>query len=128
MIVPLGRQLTAAEVPILERHGLTMWAYVVLSALVEGEAPTQASLAQTIGADKTRIIGVLDDLQERALIERRPDPADRRAYVLSLTAAGRRLHRLAQSDIQRGEEQWLGRLSAADRTTFLRVLRELSSH
>jgi DNA-binding MarR family transcriptional regulator len=126
MVVPLGRRLMAAEEPILEQHGLTMWAYVVLSALVDRDAPTQAKLARVIGADKTRIIGVLDVLQEGGLIERRPDPSDRRAYGLSITAAGRQLHAAAQADIQRGEERWLGRLTAADRATFLAALQTLA--
>ena len=126
MVVPLGRRLMAAEEPILEQHGLTMWAYVVLSALVDRDAPTQAKLASVIGADKTRIIGVLDALQEGGLIERRPDPSDRRAYVLSITAAGRRRHAAAQADIQRGEERWLGRLAEADRAPFLAALQTLA--
>ena len=126
MVVPFGRRLMAAEEPILDEHGLTMWAYVVLSALAEQDAPTQSALATAIGADKTRIIGVLDDLQARDLIARRPDPVDRRAYVLSLTATGRRLHGAAQTDIQRGEERWLRRLSPTERAAFLHALEVLS--
>jgi DNA-binding MarR family transcriptional regulator len=55
-----------------------MWGYVVLTVLAEQPVRTQAALAQSIGADKSRIIGVLDELQERGLIQRRADPADRR--------------------------------------------------
>ncbi|MFC9357564.1 hypothetical protein ACFTZB_13450 [Rhodococcus sp. NPDC057014] len=58
----------AAELPVLFGHGLTMWGYVVLLALDEHPLRTQPALAETIGADKTRIIGVLDDLQDRGLI------------------------------------------------------------
>jgi DNA-binding MarR family transcriptional regulator len=82
MIVPLGRSLMAAELPVLRAHDLSMWGYVVLLALTEGPTRTQAALAQAIGADKTRIIGVLDELQDRGLIERRPDPAHPRAHQL----------------------------------------------
>ncbi len=127
MVVPLGRRLIDAEGPVLERHGLTMWAYVVLSALADAVAPTQAALAEAIGADKTRIIPVLDDLQARGLIERRADPDDRRARLLSLTPSGRRLRATVQVQIQRGEERWLGRLSAEERATFLAVLAKLTS-
>src|ERR1700712_3857384 len=76
MVVPLGRQLMDAEGPVLERNGLTMWAYIVLSALGDAGPPTQSALAEAIGADKTRIIAVLDDLQGRGLIDRRADPDD----------------------------------------------------
>ena len=127
MIVPLGRALMAAELPVLRRHGLTMWGYVVLLALNEEPVRTQAALAESIGADKTRIIGVLDGLQQAGLITRAPDPADRRVHLLSLTAQGRRVRAAAQADIQRQEERLLARLPPADRASFLRALQALSS-
>ena len=126
MIVPLGRALTAAELPVLRAHGLmTMWAYVVLLALTGEPVRTQNALAEAIGADKTRIIGVLDGLQERGLIERRPDPEDRRARLLSLTPEGQRLRGSVQAGIQRQEERLLSRLPDQDRAAFLRVLQIL---
>ncbi len=127
MIVPLGRALMALEKPVLEAHGLSMWAYSVLLALSRGPARGQGVLAEEIGADKTRIIPVLDDLQERGLIERYPDPADRRARLLAVTAAGRALAQAAQSDIQAREEVLLGRLDAADRRGFLNALAALAA-
>ena len=127
MVVALGRALTAAEQPVLRAHGVSMWAYIVLTALAERPRRTQAALARDIGADKTRIIGVLDDLQGRGLIERRPDPADRRVHVLSLTAAGRRTQRVVQSAIRAREERLLARLTGADRRGFLHALGVLSA-
>jgi DNA-binding MarR family transcriptional regulator len=104
-----------------------MWGYIVLSALDRSPVRSQAALAETIGADKTRIIPTLDDLQDRGFIERRPDPDDRRVRLLALTEAGRAAKDAAQREIQRGEERWLGKLSADDRRVFLRVLRQLSA-
>lgn len=127
MMAPLVRELMAAEAPALEAHGLSMWGYIVLSALDRSPVRSQAALADAIGADKTRIIPTLDDLQDRGYIERRPDPDDRRVRLLALTEAGRAAKDAAQEDIQRGEERWLGKLSADDRRVFLRVLRQLSA-
>jgi DNA-binding MarR family transcriptional regulator len=127
MTVRLGRALTAAELPVLREHGITMWAYVVLLGLSGEPVRTQTALAQAIGADKTRIIPVLDDLQERGLIERRPDTADRRVHLLSLTAAGRRMRDSAQAGIRRREERLLARLPARDRDGFVRALQALSA-
>ena len=126
MVAPLGRQLIAAELPILERHDLSMWGYVVLSRLGEDPPRTQAEFADSIGADKTRIIGVLDELQDRRLIDRRPDPADRRARLLSITPAGHRLHSRVQRDIRRSEERLLARLRPSDREAFVRSLEILT--
>jgi DNA-binding MarR family transcriptional regulator len=127
MLAPLIREMIAAELPVLEEHGLSMWGYSVLVALDRSAIRTQAALAEAIGADKTRIIAILDELQESGLIERLADPEDRRARLLAITKEGRRVKEATQAAIQRGEERWLGTLSAADRAVFLRVLQELSN-
>jgi DNA-binding MarR family transcriptional regulator len=103
-----------------------MWAYVVLLHLDDEPVRTQAALAESIGADKTRIIDVLDDLQERGLISRETDPADRRARLLGLTTKGRRLRDTAQRAIQRNEQRLLGLLPVPERDRFLRTLRRLA--
>jgi DNA-binding MarR family transcriptional regulator len=126
-LAPLVRELINAELPVLEAHGLSMWGYIVLSALDRSPVRSQAALADAIGADKTRIIATLDELQERGYIQRCPDPDDRRVRLLALTESGRAVKDAAQAAIQRGEERWLGRLSANDRRVFLRVLRQLSA-
>lgn len=126
MVGKLGRVLIAAEVPILRDHDLTMWAYTVLLHLDEQPIRTQAALAEAIGADKTRIIAVLDDLTERGLIRRQPDPADRRARLLSITPEGRSLRDAAQSAIQDSEERLLSRLPTAQRRAFLNALETLN--
>jgi len=127
MLAPLLRDLIAAEEPVLAAHGVSMWGYVVLVTLDGSPIRTQAALAAAIGADKTRIIRDLDELQERGLIERTADPDDRRARLLAITDAGRAIKNAVQAEIQRGEERWLGELSADERRTFLRVLGRLAS-
>lgn len=126
MIAPLLRDMIAAEQPVLYAHGLTMWGYVVLSALDRSSMRTQAALADAIGADKTRIIRTLDDLQADGHIERRPDPDDRRVRLLAITASGRAVKAAAQADIQAGEERWLGELAVDERRVFLDVLQRLT--
>lgn len=127
MLVPLAQGFTAAELPILRKYELTMWSYVVLIALADNPIRSQAQLATEIGADKTRIIPTLDALQARNLIDRSPDPADRRVHVLSITDEGARVCRAAQAEIQDREELFLSRLRASDRRGFLRALDYLSS-
>lgn len=126
MLHPLLRDLVAAELPILAAHNVSMWGYAVLNALDRSPVRTQAALAEAIGADKTRIIGTLDELQQRGYIERRPDPDDRRVRLLEITAAGRAAKNAVQSDIQRGEERLLAELTAEERAVFLRVLARLA--
>jgi DNA-binding MarR family transcriptional regulator len=126
MLAPLVRELMAAELPVLKAHGVSMWGYSVLLALDHSSVRTQAALAEAIGADKTRIIPTLDELQDKGYIERTPDPDDRRVRLLAISESGRAVKDAVQAEIQRGEERWLGTLSASDRRVFLRVLGQLS--
>ena len=127
MLQPLVRALIDAEIPVLARNGITMWGYVVLNALRDAPQSTQAALAEKIGADKTRIIATLDDLQAAGLITRQPDPADRRARLLSITPAGGQVREKVQDQIQRNEDRLLAHLPPAEREAFLRAARLLSA-
>jgi MarR family transcriptional regulator, organic hydroperoxide resistance regulator len=127
MLQPLLRALIAAELPVLASHGISMWGYVVLGALDGSPARTQAALAQAIGADKTRIIATLDDLQRAGLITRSPDPDDRRVRVLAITSAGHQIRMAVQDEIQANEERVLGLLRPGDRDAFLRAAQTLSA-
>ena len=126
MLAQLARQTVAAEEPVLAAHGLSMWGYIVLSALDRSPIRTQVALAEAIGADKTRIIPTLDELQAHGYIERIADPDDRRARLLEITESGRSIKDQVQVAIQRGEEQWLAQLSANERDVFLRALQRLT--
>jgi DNA-binding MarR family transcriptional regulator len=125
MVTRLSRAWIAAEGPILAAHGVSMWGYIVLTALAEQPRRTQAALARSIGADKTRLIAVLDELQERGLIEREPDPDDRRVHLLRLSSAGRRVHTGVRAAIRAEEARLLAPLSPADRRAFIRALQAL---
>jgi DNA-binding MarR family transcriptional regulator len=127
LIEPIRRALLHTEIEVLGGLGLSMWAYVVLLNLTAKPIRTQAALADAIGADRTRIIAVLDDLQERDLISRRPDPDDRRVRLLALTETGEALRRAAQSAIQRREEGLLSVLAPGVRAGFLTALQQLSN-
>lgn len=120
------RRLIDAERPLLYARGLSMWAYVALTHLAKAPAPTQMALAEQMGYDKTRLIGILDQLADEGLIEREPDPEDRRARIVRLTAAGRARHLEAQADIRAMESEMLERLSDAERAMLREVLAQLA--
>jgi len=122
----VNRRMVDAERPLLEHHGLAMWPYAVLTRLTEGEAPTQYALADDVGYDKTRVIAVLDGLEGAGLVTRRPDPSDRRARIITITAAGRRRQAAAQKDIRAMEDTILGELPASERSALVKALGRLA--
>ena len=119
------RRLIDAERPLLDARGLSMWAYVALTRLVEGPAPTQIALAEQMGYDKTRLIAILDQLADEGLIERTPDPEDRRARIVQLTAAGRARHGQARADIRAMESKLLNGLSDTEQAMLRETLGRL---
>lgn len=70
---------------------------------------------------------VVDGLQDRGLVERRPDPHDRRATLVAATAEGTRVGAAIRSARTAEAEAFFGVLSAADRAHLVRILRTLRS-
>jgi DNA-binding MarR family transcriptional regulator len=63
--------------------------YQVLATAARGESTSQLALAQHLGVVRTVMTYLLDDLEGAGFVERRPDPADRRARRVAITEAGR---------------------------------------
>jgi len=95
---------------VLQRHG----------AMRPGELAEHLRIAPRSATE------VVDDLQERGLVERRPDPADRRATLVALTEAGTAAGEAIRSARQREAERFFGSLSEQDRSELSRILRALS--
>jgi DNA-binding MarR family transcriptional regulator len=68
---------------------------------------------------------VVDGLQERGLVERRPDPVDRRATLVALTEQGASVGQAIQQARTAEAERFFGHLSRADRADLIRILRTL---
>ncbi len=102
--------------------------YQVLAAATRGDPASQLALAQHLGVDRTVMTYLLDDLERAGLIERRPDPADRRARRIVATAGGRELLGDLDRRLQAAEQQVLAGLEKeSDRGTFRALLRQLAS-
>src|ERR1700688_909308 len=89
----LGRVGIAVKMETMDRFeeaGFSAYHYGVLAVLDEGARETQATIADALGVDRSMLVGLLDQLEERGMIERRRDPNDRRRQMVNLTLAGRR--------------------------------------
>src|SRR3954462_12404447 len=89
----LARHLDRARSQAFDTHGLESWEFDVLAALRRAGAPYQLSpgklLKETLVTSGT-MTNRVDRLASRSLVERRPDPADRRGIRVRLTDLGRR--------------------------------------
>ena len=106
----------AADVPGGQRG------YHVLVAVADGGPGTQLALAQQLGVDRTVMTYLLDDLERAGLIERQPDPADRRARRVVITERGRARHCTLQERMTHVADHVLAGLEPAERITFTSAL------
>ncbi len=88
--------------------------YLVLVAVASGEPPSQLALAQQVNLDRTVMTYLLDDLETRQLITRRPDPRDRRARQVLITEEGRAQLERAQDRLSVAEARLLADLDEHD--------------
>ncbi|MFI6454376.1 MarR family winged helix-turn-helix transcriptional regulator [Streptosporangium amethystogenes] len=100
--------------------------YQVLTAAVQELPGGQGALAQRLGVDKTVMTYLLDDLEQAGLVERRPDPADRRNKRIVATERGRATWTETQTRLEHAEEHVLAPLDPADRSVFRELLRKLA--
>jgi DNA-binding MarR family transcriptional regulator len=108
--------------------GASPFHFTVLAVLDEGARETQATIADALGYDRSYLVGLLDELEERDFIERKRDPADRRRHIVRLTPAGKKTLaklRALQASI---DDDFLAPLDAADRKTLHTLLHRLATH
>jgi DNA-binding MarR family transcriptional regulator len=107
---------------IAARRDLSMIQVRLLGVLRDRE-PTMNELGRLLGLDKSSITGLVDRAQRRDLVIRTVSPADRRAFQVSVTAAGRRLAAEVEAEFTARIEAAVAPLPEPDR----RTLSELAS-
>jgi DNA-binding MarR family transcriptional regulator len=101
--------------------------YQVLAAVARGEPSTQLALARKLGVDRTVMTYLLDEIQAEGLVERRPDPADRRARRVELTEAGRERLCELERRLREAEDHMLAPLGPDERDTLRELLARLAT-
>lgn len=128
-VTRLAHHLDRARKLAFESHRLNAWEFDVLSALRRVGKPYQLSPGQlvhetlvTSGTMTNRV----DRLLSRGLVERLPDPADRRGVQVRLSLAGRKAVDGALEALLTSEKELLAGLSPAQAATLIDALRTLS--
>jgi DNA-binding MarR family transcriptional regulator len=97
-----------------------------LFVICQGDGVRLTDLAERLRIAPRSATEVADGLQERGLVERTPDPGDRRAVLVRPTEDGRRVHREIAAARKADSAQLYARLSEDDRATLARILRTLT--
>jgi DNA-binding MarR family transcriptional regulator len=112
------------KVAVSEALGVS-WARVLLLRVLAAEPKTLRALAEWLAVDAPYVTLMVDDLEQRGLVRRKPHPEDRRAKLVTLTAAGRAAAGRAEAIL--GEPPAALRdVPAKDLTALLRVLERLA--
>jgi len=101
--------------------------YQVLCAAARDEPGSQAAVAQRLGIDRTVMTYLLDDLEGAGLVERRPDPADRRSRRVAATPHGCEVLEDLDARFARAEQHLLAGLEPGDQAAFRKLLAVLAA-
>jgi DNA-binding MarR family transcriptional regulator len=109
-----------------ERSGLHPYHHAVLAVLDEGSRETQGAIADALGYDRGQLVGLLDELEDRGLVERRRDPADRRRHIVRLTPAGKRALAKLRALARQLDDEFLASLDEDERAQLHALLLRLA--
>ncbi|MEO9174783.1 MAG: MarR family winged helix-turn-helix transcriptional regulator [Gaiellales bacterium] len=127
LIARMGYAIKARAVEEFELSGFSPPQYSVLALLEEGARDTQSAIADALQLDRSQLVGLLDGLEDRGLVERRRDADYRRRHVVTLTAAGRQQLIAFRAIVSRLEREFLAPLDLADRVALHRLLSRLAA-
>ena len=110
-----------------EGTGLSPFHYAVLALLEEDPRETQAAIADALGYDRSHVVRLLDELEERDLVARKRDPEDRRRHVVKMTPEGRKMLAKLRAIVARLEDHFLAPLDRDERAVLHALLVRLAA-
>jgi DNA-binding MarR family transcriptional regulator len=108
-----------------QRYNITAPQLVCLLAVVENEVLTVATLAKEIHLSSSTVVGILDRLEEKGLVERNRDKKDRRVVKVTATKVGKEFTHSSPSPLQDKLGDSLGKLSVLEQSTIALSLKRI---
>lgn len=112
---------------MLAQIGLDARQAGILTMVTELKPMTQKDLGDALGVDRTTMVALLDDLEERGYVRRQRHPGDRRAFLIQPTEAGHRAKDAAIRVLDQQEDLFLGPLATDQREQLALLLKQLMS-
>ncbi|HEY0276739.1 MAG TPA: MarR family transcriptional regulator [Solirubrobacterales bacterium] len=106
----------------LAAAGARGYHYRMLAALEDLGPASQATAGRRAEMDRSDVVAALNELEADGLVERAPDPDDRRLKIVTITAAGRRRLKKLDEVVGAVQEELLAPLAAAERAELIRLL------
>lgn len=123
--VSSARAVSTANQALTEL-GLKARSYTALSLLVHSNGISQREIAHALQMDPSQIVALVDSLENLGLVQRRPDPSDRRLRSVVATAKGKRVQGEAARRVAQAEDSVLANLSADERTQLHELLNRVA--
>jgi DNA-binding MarR family transcriptional regulator len=98
----------------------------VLIAIEDRVSQSQQEVARRMAVDRTTMVALIDDLEDKGLVQRQQDPDDRRKNVVGLTDAGRTTLRQANAATREAERRFLGALSDDESAMLKKALQTIA--
>jgi DNA-binding MarR family transcriptional regulator len=127
LLARLGIGFKAKAIARAEEAGFELYDYSVLAILAEGDRETQATIADALNLDPSRLVALLDSLEHRGLVVRQRDPHDRRRHVVSITDAGKHELSRLRAMVKRLEDEFFAPLDDETRRAFHEMLLRLAA-
>ncbi len=109
----------------LGKDGLSARVFSALSLTVKYPNITQSELARMMGIERSGLVAIVDELEERGYLQRAPVPGDRRVQALVPTDRGRQAYTKAIEIVRVHEERLFEGLTEEERTTLLILLKKI---
>jgi len=99
--------------------------FSVLTVIERNPGLTQTQVSAALGIKRTNFVGLLDELERRALAERRQAARDKRSYALYLTGDGIALMRKLRPVLKAHESRMIARIGESGRDRLVELLHEI---
>jgi DNA-binding MarR family transcriptional regulator len=118
----LGMAAKEHSIGAYEAVGIHPYHYAILTLLDEGGRDTQGSIADALGYDRGQLVGLLDEMEEGGLVERRRDPEDRRRQIVQMTPVGKKTLGKLRTLTRRLDDEFLAPLDEEQRRELQQLL------